>query len=451
MDKRAEFGQSEQGGLLGALNNTFSNPMFQRGAAMFSAASSGDDIGKGFMMGQQAVSTQEAQKLRRKQILEQIAAQKQQASKGPTGGAIGEQYQIAKGQGYKGTLLDFMKARNPQQQPQAGSNWRNVGGSLIAPGPDGKPRVIYQPKKEPTLAERLLFPDGNQQPQQQSQERGFIKQSFEGAPQGDPNIIKTASAAVPQDGQDVVNIPGVGKMPRDRAEKARAAFILEGNKAAADLFDQALKPDTTMMPGEAANNEIDERLINAKKALGRLSEIRRLYKPEYQTTETKVGMAITDILDRFQYTRGDVSDDDRKALSDYRQFRLSAIDNINRYIQEITGAQMSEAEAIRLRQGIPDAGDGLWGGDGPTSFSAKLDQTERLMRLSTIRFSYMKRNGFNGDGEALESEMPLHKMEQIINQRSKKLYQDAVASGADQSTALRQTQKALRAEFGMDI
>jgi hypothetical protein len=80
MDKRAEFGQNEQGGLLGALNNTFSNPMFQRGAAMFSAASSGDDIGKGFMIGQQAVNAQEAQKLRRKQILEQIAAQKAAAA-----------------------------------------------------------------------------------------------------------------------------------------------------------------------------------------------------------------------------------------------------------------------------------------------------------------------------------------------------------------------------------
>jgi hypothetical protein len=397
MDKKAEFGQSEQGGLLGALNNTFSNPMFQRGAAMFSAASSGEDIGKGFMMGQQAVNAEEAQKLRRKQILEQIAAQKQKASRGPTGGAIGEQYQIAKGQGYKGTLLDFMKARNPQQRPQAGSNWRNVGGSLIAPGPDGKPRVIYQPKKEPTLAERLLFPNQGTSPAPQPQERGFIKQSFEGAPQGDPNIIKTASAETPQAGPEMVDIPGVGKMPRERAEKARAAFILEGNKAAADMFDQALKPDTTMMPGEAANNEIDKQLLNTTNALSRLGEIERLFEPRFQTFETKAGMAWTDLMDRFSTTRDSIPPEELKDLEDYRSFRLSAIDNINRYIKEITGAQMSEAEATRLRQGAPDAGDGILGGDGPTTFMAKLKQTKRTYAAyAAARFSLHEAKRLHG-------------------------------------------------------
>jgi len=112
---------------------------------------------------------------------------------------------------------------------------------------------------------------------------------------------------------------------------------------------------------------------------------------------------------------------------------------------------MSEAEATRLRQGAPDAGDSIWGGDGPTTFKAKMDQTIRTMGLAQMRFYYLKKNGFAGSGEQAAGLMSLQQMENKVEERTQQLLQDATARGVPQNEAIPMIKQQLQSEFGMAI
>jgi hypothetical protein len=61
-------------------------------------------------------------------------------------------------------------------------------------------------------------------------------------------------------------------------------------------------------------------------------------------------------------------------LEDYTTFKEDAWDNFNRYVKEITGAQMSENEVSRLRLAIPDPAR-----DGPVAFKAKMTRAIQVL------------------------------------------------------------------------
>ena len=353
------------------------------------------------------------------------------------------EYKLAQSQGYKGSFMDF---KNSGSSPQ--TRYMNQDGNLIAIEPGKEPKVVF--KKAPSIAERMLQGLNAEQPQPPAQ-GGVIQQSNPVAPQADPHIQLTAGdapQAAPQ--QEMVQIPGFPPMPREKAQALRSAMALEGNKAGVDLLDSALSPKSNQI-GEAGSNEVDKQLINSGNALSRLFEIQRQFKPEYQTFETKFGMAWTDFKDKWGVLRKNMPPEERQGLEAYRKFRLSAIDNINRYIKEITGAQMSEAEAVRLRQGAPDAGDGLFGGDGPTTFKAKMDQTIRTMGLAQMRSYYLKKNGFAGTGEQASGLMSLEQMENKVEERTQALLQDATARGLSPQQAIPAVKQQLQQEFGIAI
>ena len=75
---------------------------------------------------------------------------------------------------------------------------------------------------------------------------------------------------------------------------------------------------------------------------------------------------------------------------------MAALDNINRYIKELTGAQMSEAEAKRLRQGLPDPGDDPFSGDSPSGFRKKMKDKNEMMKLAMIRYTYLRSGKWHG-------------------------------------------------------
>ncbi len=73
----------------------------------------------------------------------------------------------------------------------------------------------------------------------------------------------------------------------------------------------------------------------------------------------------------------DISDELKGELRSFTQFRQITSTNLNAYIKAITGAQMSNPEAIRLARDVPGIGD------SPSQYKAKLDKVIR--RLSAIR------------------------------------------------------------------
>jgi hypothetical protein len=93
-------------------------------------------------------------------------------------------------------------------------------------------------------------------------------------------------------------------------------------------------------------------------------------------------------LDRLEFAGVPLTEGGEEFLTLQSKFVRNSIENINNYIKEITGAQMSEKEANRLRLAQPDPGEGVFGGDGPTKFKAKLEgaidaaEQARIIRAS---------------------------------------------------------------------
>lgn len=146
-------------GLIDALQGGMSSPLFQSGAAMYSAASQGKDIGTGFLIGGEAAgraakSQAEQAKMQRETMAQQQRDQMwQQLTSGQTPAwasglpagtldlakALGPEaglelvsrlalakpdktgtqkdYEYAKSQGFAGSLMDFTKAQNESKRP----------------------------------------------------------------------------------------------------------------------------------------------------------------------------------------------------------------------------------------------------------------------------------------------------------------------------------------------
>lgn len=64
-----------------------------------------------------------------------------------------------------------------------------------------------------------------------------------------------------------------------------------------------------------------------------------------------------------------LSDDLKGELSNFAEFKSGALNDLNLYIKEITGAAMTVSEAERLRKTMPDPEN-----DGPTEFLAKMNK-----------------------------------------------------------------------------
>jgi hypothetical protein len=82
-------------------------------------------------------------------------------------------------------------------------------------------------------------------------------------------------------------------------------------------------------------------------------------------------------------------------LTEYSDFRRNSLNNINLFIKEITGAQMSEREADRIRQAMPDPGEGLLDGDSSTQFESKWSSTMYSLRMIMARNIRLRKNGFD--------------------------------------------------------
>lgn len=122
-----------------------------------------------------------------------------------------------------------------------------------------------------------------------------------------------------------------------------------------------------------------------QKGLDQLSGIRASYKPEYQQ-----------ILPRLQNWKTglksmaglDVSDDERNAARSFAEYRQRSASFTNDKIRELTGTAMGKDEAPRYMLQIPAAGSGLFDGDSPIDYEAKLDESYKAIENAQFRLAY---------------------------------------------------------------
>lgn len=251
---------------------------------------------------------------------------------------------------------------------------------------------------------------------------------------------------------DIVQTPK-GPMTREEARRFGNTLLLHPRTSAIgkEFLDAAR--DDNAPPGftKPTNNALQERQFNTTEQLARLRGIEQSWKPEYQEVETRLGFKWNSLLDKFSATRKSLTPQQRQQLASYTASRAEALGNLNLYIKEITGAAMTIPEAERIKKAQPNPGEGIFDGDSPIEFDAKMKANIRMSKMALARYNYLTKNGFKGDVDAMSREIPLEGMGNIIQQRTQSLLQQSLSQnpGLTPQDVQPIVQQRLRAEFGI--
>jgi hypothetical protein len=137
---------------------------------------------------------------------------------------------------------------------------------------------------------------------------------------------------------------------------------------------------------------IESKQLAYRETVSRLEGIKAKFKPEYQEIGSRLGAAWTSTK-AFLGMKDRISKKDKTFLTKYAAYKRRSISNINLYIKEITGAQMSEKEADRLRLAQPDPGEKWYQGDDPITFMGKLEDAVDYSRAAISRYDWYRAKG----------------------------------------------------------
>jgi hypothetical protein len=134
--------------------------------------------------------------------------------------------------------------------------------------------------------------------------------------------------------------------------------------------------------------ELDKEVM--QNSLSRLVDIGARYNPVFQTWAGRAAAAGASGISKLDIT-GALRPLNQEYLDDFTSFQRAVNENANLYIKEITGAQMSEAEAARLMKAIMNLQDNPVGFESKlTAMKAKVKQ--QLERKEQIITSLLDEN-----------------------------------------------------------
>ena len=177
------------------------------------------------------------------------------------------------------------------------------------------------------------------------------------------------------------------------AEDAKIREQLDPNLAAqrekerkAGKTDVNVYPAGSMPPGKEGANKVDTQLLDLGQSRLRLQSISSNFNPKFLETPFQLKMEAVAQLEKLGKKP---SPQDAADLAAYSEFAQTAYNELNAYINLITGAAVGSGdEEARLRKGIPDPQK-----DSPTQFLSKLNTKIKEGRLYEARLGYIKNKG----------------------------------------------------------
>jgi hypothetical protein len=184
--------------------------------------------------------------------------------------------------------------------------------------------------------------------------------------------------------------------------------------------------------------KVQEQQLNTSDQIARLNNIQFSYRPEFLNPKFRATQEWNTLKDKF----GTLPESEKAQLGQFSQYKQNAVQNLNLTIKELTGASMGVQEADRIISTLPNPGMGVFDGDSPTQFKAKLDNAVQQTKYSLARKQYALKNGLKWEN------IDLGQMPTIVNKRAAdiaKQYKLDPNKEADRNTIKTQ----LAAEFGI--
>lgn len=276
-------------------------------------------------------------------------------------------------------------------------------------------------------------------------------------PPTDPNFVQAQAPVVPPQGapqpaarpqQDMVTLPGIGKVDVDTARAIQFNYARKGNQGAAKMIEEAIGSGLD----KGARTELDKSRINLTNQYGRLGEIERQFDPAFQKVGTQLDMFFKAGSEKMF---GSLPPEQKQQLERFHAYRSAAIGHFNQMLKELSGTAVSAQEFERIKAQLPNPGtgfaNGILDGDSPSVFQAKLKEAKRSVGLAMARSNFMAANGFRGDKDALAAAMPLDAMPNVIQRRTEQLQQQFLQQGTPPEQLREMVTKQLRQDFGIGI
>tara|TARA_Y100001973_G_C5187854_1_gene329020 strand:+ start:357 stop:1778 length:1422 start_codon:yes stop_codon:yes gene_type:complete len=175
---------------------------------------------------------------------------------------------------------------------------------------------------------------------------------------------------------------------------------------------------------KGTKKDLEKEVMLGTKNFQAFNRLQELWRPEFSEIPTRFGIkwnAFKESLGDWNVF-GDISEEDKQLMADYYAWEQQAWDVTNQYIKAITGAQMSEAEAKRILNALPDPR--TFSGS-PTEYQAKLQGVMKNARLSIIRSNLLLAKGISPyiDGEFRpEQFMILSSVEDTFNEIGNQMF-----------------------------
>jgi hypothetical protein len=171
---------------------------------------------------------------------------------------------------------------------------------------------------------------------------------------------------------------------REQLDPKLAAQRIAERKA--QKTDVNVYPANSMPLGKEGSNKVDTQLLDLGQSRLRLQSIASNFNPKFLETPFKLRMDAVAQLEKLGKTP---SPQDAADLAAYSEFAQNAYNELNAYINLITGAAVGSGdEEARLRKGVPDPQR-----DSPTQFVTKLNTKIKEGRLYEARLGYIKNKG----------------------------------------------------------
>ena len=145
-------------------------------------------------------------------------------------------------------------------------------------------------------------------------------------------------------------------------------------------------PSAAMPLGKEGANKVDAQLLQLGQSRLRLQSIASNFNPKYLERPFQLRMTAVAELEKLGQKP---NPQDAADLTAYSEFAQTAYNELNGYINFITGAAVgSGEEEARIRKGVPDPQK-----DSPTQFFSKLNAKIKEGRLYEARLGYIKNKG----------------------------------------------------------
>lgn len=221
--------------------------------------------------------------------------------------------------------------------------------------------------------------------------------------------VPNAGAVYSLPGNETVQTP-LGPMTRDKARRLGAFAALKGKGDFGKmLMDAASGGGGRLSKGVTTANDKDE--IASTNQVATLNTIKQNYDAKYLNIGNRIKLWGTALADKL----GTISPKDKQDLQGYATFRQSSWHNLNRVLKDLSGTAVTENEMKRQLLDMPNPGQGVFDGDNPADFEAKLNGSIRFAHAAIARSRFLRSQGFTG--KPWEAGVSIEDMPGIINKR----------------------------------